>query len=448
MLVALGLTYLAAPQIKALLNLSFTFNFLADVPLLAFLFTITLLVSLLAGIYPAIILSGYQPVLALKNKILAVRGGTFSLRRSLIVVQFVIAQVLIISTIVISSQLEFFRSKPLGFNKDAIITVPFPAGSKAEINRTLRNQLEQIPGIKSLSFAHFTPSSENVWWAGFTYEGADPSKELGAQQMPIDHTYLQTYGLALLAGKNLDAQTDSSYILVNESFLKYVNIPTPEAAINRQITLDNKKLRITGVVKDFHTNTLKSGISGIIMRKMPFPNIASIKLEPQNMRQTIAQIEQTWKKAYPESFFEFEFLDETIANFYREEVKMFKLFRLFAGIAIFISCLGLYGLVSFMAVQRTKEIGIRKVLGASMVNIVALFSKEFFFLILIAFAVAAPLAWYAMQAWLQDFEYRSPIGPGSFLLAILFSLIIAGITVIYRSVKAARTNPVKNLRTE
>jgi hypothetical protein len=308
--------------------------------------------------------------------------------------------------------------------------------------------LEQIPGISSLSFAHFTPSSENVWWMSFTYEGADPSKELGAQQLPIDHTYLQTYGLTLLAGKNLDAQTDSSNILVNEAFLKYINVTNPEAALNRQITLDDKKVRIAGVVKDFHVGSLKGAISGIIMRKMPLPNIAGIKLESANMRQTIAQVEQIWKKAYPESLFEFEFLDETIANFYREEVKMFQLFRLFSGIAIFISCLGLYGLVSFMAVQRTKEIGIRKVLGASMAHIVALFSKEFFVLILIAFALAAPLAWFAMQAWLQNFEFRNPMGPGSFLLAILFSLVIAGITVLYRSVRAALTNPVKNLRSE
>ncbi len=185
-----------------------------------------------------------------------------------------------------------------------------------------------------------------------------------------------------------------------------------------------------------------------MMRKMPSPNIAGLKLEPANMRQTIAQIKQIWEKTYPESLFEFEFLDETIANFYREEMKLFTLFRLFAGIAIFISCLGLYGLVSFMAVQRTKEIGIRKVLGASIAHIVGLFSKEFFFLILIAFVLAAPLAWYAMQAWLQNYEFRNPMGPGSFLLAILFSLIIAGITVIYRSVRAALTNPVQNLRNE
>jgi ABC-type antimicrobial peptide transport system permease subunit len=176
--------------------------------------------------------------------------------------------------------------------------------------------------------------------------------------------------------------------------------------------------------------------------------MAGIKIQPTNMRQTIASIEALWKKTYPESVFQFDFLDETIAGFYREEVKMFKLFQIFSGIAIFISCLGLYGLVSFMAVQRTKEIGIRKVLGASMVNIVGLFAKEFFVLILVAFAVAAPLAWYTMKNWLQNFENQITIGPGSFLLAILFSLVVAGITVVYRSVKAALTNPVQNLRSE
>ncbi len=166
------------------------------------------------------------------------------------------------------------------------------------------------------------------------------------------------------------------------------------------------------------------------------------------MRQTLAQVEQLWRQTYPESLFEFTFLDETIANFYREEVKMYTLFRVFSGIAIFISCLGLYGLVSFMAVQRTKEIGIRKVLGATITSIVGLFTKEFFVLILVAFALAAPLAWYAMDAWLQNFEYKNPLGPDSFLVAILFSLITAGITVVYRSVRAALSNPVKNLRSE
>jgi ABC-type antimicrobial peptide transport system permease subunit len=181
---------------------------------------------------------------------------------------------------------------------------------------------------------------------------------------------------------------------------------------------------------------------------MDWLNIAGIKMDPASLRPTIAQVEQFWKQTFPESIFEFTFLEDDIAKFYEEEVKMYSLFRIFAGIAIFISCLGLYGLVSFMAVQRTKEIGIRKVLGASITNIVALFTREFFALILIAFALAAPLAWYLMHSWLQNFEYQVNLGLGIFLTAILFSLAIAGITIVYRSVRAALTNPVQNLRSE
>ncbi|MDQ3291261.1 MAG: ABC transporter permease, partial [Bacteroidota bacterium] len=425
---AASLTFILLPTFKELLNLNLSFNPFNDVSLLVFLLLTMVVVSVLAGVYPALILSGYQPVLALKNKITAPRGGAFSLRRGLIVGQFAIAQILIISTLVVSNQLEFFRKKPLGFNKEAVITLPLPAENKPETARSLRHQLEQMPGVKNVSFAIFAPSSESSNWSTFTFKGSDPTKEYYIQEIPIDHTYLQTYGLTLMAGNNLDLGTDSSDILVNETVLRTMNIPSPEAAINRTVNWDGKNRRIAGVVKDFHTRSLKEGMSGVFMRKIPYSGLVGLKLEPTSLRQTIAQVEQLWKKTYPESLFEFQFLDDTIANFYREEVKMFNLFRLFSGIAIFISCLGLYGLVSFMAVQRTKEIGIRKVLGASMAHIVGLFTKEFFVLIVIAFAVAAPLAWYAMQAWLQNFEYRNPMGPGSYLIAILFSLVIAGIT--------------------
>ncbi|CAA9234095.1 MAG: Acidobacterial duplicated orphan permease (function unknown) [uncultured Adhaeribacter sp.] len=447
-ILAAALTFFLLPQFKELLNLELSFNLFADRSLMAFLLLTMVAVSLLAGLYPALVISGFQPVLALKNKITASRGKAFSLRRSLIAGQFIIAQVLIISTIVVSNQLEYSRSKSLGFDKEAVVTLPIPAENKPETARALRQQLEQLPGIKNLSFANAAPSSESSNWSTFTFTGSDPTKEYYIQEISIDHTYLQTYGLTLLAGKNLDLQTDSAAILVNEKVLRTMNIPSPEAAINQKVNWRGKQRQIVGVVQDFHTRSLKEEISGVFMCKEPYTGLIGLKLEPASLRVTMTQVEQLWKKTYPESLFEFTFLDETVAGFYKEEVKMFKLFRLFAGIAVFISCLGLYGLVSFMAVQRTKEIGIRKVLGASVTNIVGLFTKEFFVLILVAFAVAAPLAWYAMQAWLQSFEYRNPIGPGSFVMAILFSLLIAGITVIYRSVRAALTSPVQNLRSE
>jgi len=448
MLLAALLTYLLLLPLKQLLTLHLDFNPFNDGELFAFLIMITLSVSLLAGFYPALILSGYQPVVALKNKFMAGGPRALSLRRSLIVLQFAIAQILIISTIIVSGQLDYFRSKPLGFNKDAVLTIPFPQNTKPQNTQALRTQLEQLPGVKSVSFARFTPSDESNWYVGFNYPGSGLKDDITSQNIPIDHRYVTTFGLTLVAGKDLTSNNDSADVLVNEALVRKMNIKNSTNALYRKIIMNDKNYRIVGVVKDFHTQSLHAGINPVILLKAKTVYLAGIKLNAAKLNRTIAQIEQIWEKTYPESLFEFKFLDETIANFYREEVKMFKLFRLFAGVAIFISCLGLYGLVSFMAVQRTKEIGIRKVLGASVANIVGLFTKEFFGLILVAFAIAAPLGWYAMQAWLQNFEFRNPMGPGSFLIAILFSLLIAGITVIYRSVRAALTNPVQNLRTE
>jgi ABC-type antimicrobial peptide transport system permease subunit len=312
----------------------------------------------------------------------------------------------------------------------------------------LRNELLLLPGVENVSYAVYAPSSESSMWSTFTFKGADPTQEYYIQEFLIDHTYLETYSLTLLAGKNLDENTDSSKILVNEKLLQTLEISNPEDAIGYTLHWNGQDRQIAGVVKDFHASAVKNEIPRVIMHRGKWVSMAGIKLSPTNLRMTVAQIESLWKKTYPNSLVEYKFLDETVANFYREEVKLFKLFRLFSAIAIFISCLGVYGLVSFMALQRNREIGIRKVLGASVASIVMLFSKEFLVLILIAFSIAAPLAWYAMNSWMKDFHSSLPIGPASFLTAILFSLFIAGITVVYRSMRAAMSNPVKSLRSE
>lgn len=442
------ITILVLPGLKELLGLQINFNPFKDPVLLLFLIGIAIFVSILAGLYPAFILSGFQPIQALKNKLTTPRSNTFTLRRSLIVLQFTIAQVLIICSLVVSSQLEYFRSKPLGFAKDAIITIGFPSENKPETSRALRNQLLQLPGVEKVSYASYAPSSESSTWSNYTFKGADPTKEYYFQDFQIDHTYLETYDLTLLAGKNLDLTTDSSKILVNEKLLQTLNISNPEDAIGYALHWNGQDRQIAGVVKDFHATSVKNEIPSVVMYRGKWAGMAGIKISPANLRKTVAQIEELWKKTYPNSLVEYSFLDETVANFYREEVKLFKLFRLFSAIAIFISCLGVYGLVSFMALQRNREIGVRKVLGASAASIVLLFSKEFLVLILIAFSIAAPLAWYAMNSWIEDFHSSLPIGPASFLTAILFSLFIAGITVAYRSMRAAMSNPVKSLRSE
>ena len=231
--------------------------------------------------------------------------------------------------------------------------------------------------------------------------------------------------------------SDSSDVLVNETFLKQLNIAGPEQALGQSLTHDGKSLRIVGVVKDFHAGTLKGDVPPVMMQKNPFVGMASLKLNPTGVRRTIGEIENVWKRAYPKSFFEFSFLDDTIAAFYREEVRTYKLFRIFSSMAVLLCCLGLYGLVSFMAVQRVKEIGVRRVLGASVFNIVSLFTKEFFLLIAVAYAVSAPIAWYVMNKWLQGFVYRIDIGAGVFLIAVLFSFLISGVTISYRALQAA-----------
>ncbi|QHT67799.1 FtsX-like permease family protein [Rhodocytophaga rosea] len=446
---AVAIVYLLTPSLQTLLDLNIEYNPFKDLSLLAFLVIVTGAICLLAGIYPAVMLSRFKPVTALKNKIVSPIKGALPLRQTLIVVQFAITQILIISTLVVSGQLDYFRNSPLGFDKEAIITIPFLPDNPVETSRALRNQLEQIPGVQKISYALMAPSSDNSWWSKFTFEGHDPTKEYYVQEIVIDHTYLETFGLQLLAGKNLGPTSDSSDLLVNEAVLKTMNIRTPEEAIGKTIGwVGPKPHTITGVVKDFHTRSFKEDIPGVIMHRGKNPLMAGVKIEPTNMRNTIAQIEGVWKKVYPETIFEFTFLDEIIANFYREEVKMYQLFRIFSGIAIFISCLGLYGLISFMAVQRTKEIGIRKVLGASVGNLITLLSKDLLKLVLIANLIAWPLAWWLMDKWLQNFEYSIPLSIWIFAFAGILALLIALFTVGFQAMKAALANPIKSLRTE
>jgi len=239
---------------------------------------------------------------------------------------------------------------------------------------------------------------------------------------------------------------------VNETFLKKLGIRNPKDAIGKYINLwDNKKLYapIVGVVKDFNLSSLKHEIPPLIMTSFKGDyQLINIKIQPANVKQTLAAVQTLWTAAFPGNLYEYQFLDDKIAGFYKSENQLSELYKIFAGIAIFISCLGLYGLISFMAVQRTKEVGIRKTLGASVSSIVYLFSKEFTILIIVAFAISVPIGWYLANKWLQSFSYKINIGPGIFLLAITLSVVIAWITVGYKAIIAALANPVKSLRSE
>jgi ABC-type antimicrobial peptide transport system permease subunit len=267
--------------------------------------------------------------------------------------------------------------------------------------------------------------------------------------MPADTAYFHLYNLQLAAGRIYFPSDTMREFVVNETIADNLGFKDPQQAIGKMINVNGKLLPIVGVVKNFHTSSLRDSIGPVVLTTMKDAyGTANIKINMAKAKPVIATIQNIWDKLFPDYVFEYNFLDQTIANYYRQEYELSMLYKIFSGIAIFISCLGLYGLISFMAIQRRREIGIRKVLGAPVRDIVVMLSKEFTLLIVIAFLIASPLAWYYMHQWLQQYSYRISIGLWFFIATILSSLIIAWLTVAYIAIKAAIANPVKSLRTE
>jgi ABC-type antimicrobial peptide transport system permease subunit len=451
-LLAAGLTTLIVKPVGALLDLPLSFGIFEGPAIPLFLLALSVVVTFLAGFYPSILLSGYNPVNALKSKVAASKRGSISLRRGLVVFQFVIAQAMIIATVIIVRQMNYFSQGSMGFDKDALITVPIPPDTvgNSKINY-LRNSLMATPDIKNVSFNSAPPATDDNNWSDFEYDH-DPAmgKEMYSIVKFTDAEYLPTYGLPLAAGRNFLSDTAHEF-LVSENLLGKLGISRPEDAVNKDMSLFGGFLKgkIVGVLKDFHSTGFKDKYSRVIM--VPFKRAydkAGIKLTSGNPATTLAAIEKLWNQTFPNYVFEYKFLDDSIETFYRQEKQQAELYKIFAAIAIFLGCLGLYGLASFMALQRTREVGIRKVLGASIQNIIYLFTREFAVLITIAFLIAAPIAWYFMHRWLQDYAFRLPITWWIFLAGGAASLTVALITISLNALKAARANPVKSLRTE
>jgi len=423
---------------------------LLNVKTLSFLTAEIIIVTLLSGIYPAIVLSRYQPALALKNKIASASVAGISLRKVLVVTQFAISQMLIIGTIVAVSQMNYVQNADLGFNKDAVLILPVYSDSANRPRmQPLKQQLLQNPGVESVSLASDEPSSDNRNSSNFAFDHSN-NKDFSLYLKNGDEDYIKTFGLQLVAGRNFTASDTLKEVVVNEALLKKLGVANAQKAIGKDISIGGGEwVPIVGVVKDFKTSSLRDAVRelAIYPGKQNYNEVA-VKLHNNNIAQTVSQIQKIWGKTYPEYAFMSHFTDETITSFYEQETRLALLYKIFAGIAIFISCLGLYGLISYMVAQKTKEVGVRKILGASVANIVYFFSKEYLLLIAIAFAVAAPVAWYFMNNWLQGFAYRINISISVFVLAIVASLFIALLTVGYRAVKAALANPVKSLRTE
>jgi len=449
---AIIIAVFALPFIGKVLAKPISFH-TADYPALAlFLVALTIVVTALAGFYPSIVLSGFNPITALKNKVTGRAAKGISLRRGLVVFQFVIAQALIIGTLVIVKQMNYFTQQPLGFDKTAIVNIPFP-GDSVGISKLdyLRGQLADIKSIQSVTFSSNTPvEDDNDMWSTFKYDHAEKETDFYVITKFADNQYLSTYKLPLVAGRNLQRSDTAREFLVSEMLVKNLGIANPQDVLNKEINLWGfMNGQIVGVVKDYTARSFRRDRAPVLITTAKrFYNQAGIKFATGDVSSAMRSIERLWGQTFPEFVFEYKFLDDKIESFYKQENQLSNLYQIFAVIAIFLSCLGLYGLASFMAVQRIKEVGIRKVLGASVSSVVYLFSKEFIILIGIAFAIASPIAWYFMHKWLQDYVYRINISWWLFIAGGISAIVIALITVSFQAIKAAIANPVKSLRTE
>jgi ABC-type antimicrobial peptide transport system permease subunit len=447
---AIVMAALALPFLSRLLEVQLHFPF--DGTVLLFLFGVFVLVTLISGSYPALVLSGFNPINALKSKVAPKITGGISLRRALVVLQFSIAQILIIGMLVVVSQMAYFKNSDLGFDKDAIVAIGVPGDSLSKTKyQYLRSQLLAQPGIKSISYSFAAPSDYGSWSSDFKFDHSTKTTDWEASFKWADTTYFKLFNLQFVAGRPYFNSDTVREFVVNETLVKKLGFRNPQDIIGKELNFWNGKkvAPVVGVIKDFHAASLRDPVPPIVMGAWKdLYRTMTVKLQPQGVTETLAHIEKAWTEAFPDNVYEYQFLDERIATFYKQEAQLSLLYQIFAGIAIFISCLGLYGLVSFMAVQRNKEVGIRKVLGASVQSIVYLFSKEFTLLIVVAFAIAAPVAYYFMHQWLANFTFRIDLSWTIFLLAILASVFIAWLTVGYKAVKAGLANPVKSLRTE
>jgi putative ABC transport system permease protein len=455
MLISLGLAQLVLTLINGFLDVQLSMNFATDGLLWLFIIGVTVLVSLLSGLYPSFVVSGYRPALALKNQISNRSSAGYNLRRGLVVFQFFISQLFIIGTIVLINQMNYFSKQELGFRKDAILTVPVPVGEIPLVGegsskmRTLREEVSNIAGIESASLANTPPSSGSVSGTNFRMEGWAESDGKDTQVKQVDGNYIDLFDLKIIAGAKLEDNDTARGFVVNEQLVKVAGFNEPAEIIGKNLRMWGKTLPVIGVVKNFHTVSLRQPIEAtVLLNRVRGYQTLSLKVNPAQLQSAIEQVKTKWEAAYPEHIFEYQFLDEQIREFYEGEQKMSVLLTVFSSMAIFIGCLGLFGLATFMANQRTKEIGVRKVMGASVESIILLFTLEYVKLIVIGFAIAAPVAWFLMNQWLKDFAYKITIGPAIFIFGLGITLIIAMLTVGYRSLRAAIINPVNALRYE
>lgn len=448
LLVGLGLAYAGLPSLNGLLHEHITMDLFGSWSLGVFLVAILLIVVFLAGSYPGLVLARFRPALALKGKLDQSHIGGFSLRRILVVLQFSISQLLIIGTLVIARQIYFSEHADLGFVKDGIVTVPLPVTDAVKA-RTLRTRLLEIPGVERATLCYMPPAASSNNNTDARFENRPKDELWSINEKYADDQYLSTFGLKLIAGRNFFPSDTTTGFVLNETAVHKLHAGSPADLVGHQLSVDGIKAPIVGVVRDFNNYSFRGEVAPIAIYSYARSyRTCALLIRMDHIKAVLASMERVWNDTYPEYVYSHLFLDERVARFYEQDDMLLKLIEAFSGIAIFIGCLGLYGLVSFMAVRKTKEIGVRKVLGAGLPQILWLFGREFTRLLGIAFLVAAPIAWWFMHRYLQSFKYRITIGWEVFVPALAGTFLIAALTVGYRSWKAAAVRPVKSLRSE
>ncbi|MEO6722236.1 MAG: ABC transporter permease [Ferruginibacter sp.] len=454
LLLAIVVAFLTLPLFNDIAAKSMSMSNIFTTRTLPVLVALPILVGVIAGSYPAFFLSKFKPVQVLKGKINTGFKRNF-LRSGLVVFQFVVSIILIIGTVVIYQQLNYIRTTNLGFNKDQMLIIN---GANALGNNAtaFKNEMLTMTGVSSGTLSSFLPVSSSRSDNSYSKEAVmDPNNALSMQTWIVDYDYVKTLGMNIIKGRNFskDFGSDSTGIILNESAAKVLGYDNPvgkKVYTNFQTATSNDLISYTiiGVVKDFHYESLKQNIYPLSLRLGKSNGLASFKVNAKEVQHLVKQAEFTWKKMVPAMPFSYRFMNDAFDSIYRDDQRVGQIAIIFSILTIFIACLGLFGLVTYMAEQRTKEIGVRKVLGASVANVVMMLSKDFFKLVIIAAVIAFPVAWWATHQWLQDFVYRINIDWWVFLMAAVIALMIALVTVSFQAIKAAIANPVKSLRTE